>query len=239
MTSEQDEPGSLINSLEAPTYYIGNVSRLVKISRGRVSRYLSGYEYSYHRDNYYSKVHQPPVINPINKNMTYASFLDLIDLFFVKKFLDRGFSLQHIRRALDEARFYLGSPHFARSIFFTNGSEIFLKMPKNGFMISLLKSGQYAINQVVELLNEKIDFEKLTGLGYAERWYPMGKQGGVVIDPRVSFGRPTLVGRGVATQNIYDLFLGENKQIEPVSAWFDIPNREILNAVVFEQRLCA
>lgn len=66
MTSEQDEQRSLINSLEAPTYYIGNVSRLVKISRGRVSRYLSGYEYSYHRDNYYSKVHQPPVINPSN-----------------------------------------------------------------------------------------------------------------------------------------------------------------------------
>lgn len=238
MAVDSNEAKKLINTLEAPAYYIASASRLVGISRWRVSRYLKGYDYTYDTKYEVRKGHQPPLIYPKVIRYSYASFLDLIDLLFVKEFIAQGFPLRYIRRALDEAREFLGTPHFARSEFFSFGRNIFLKIPKDGFIITLLTHGQYAIRPVVELLSEKIDFERITGFGLANRWYPRGREGGIVIDPRISFGRPTLIGRGIATENIFDIYQGENEQIEPVSKWFDIPVFELQAAVQFEQSLC-
>ena len=142
---------------------------------------------------------------------------------------------------MDEARQWLGTPHFARSTFFTSGKQILLQFreqeTETKYMIALLTGGQSAITQIIEQLDDKIDFEDVTGLELASRWYPEGRDGLIVIDPQVSFGRPTLVGRGVATENIYDLFLGEEKKIEPVSYWFDIPKNEVKAAIDFQSSL--
>ena len=93
------------------------------------------------------------------------------------------------------------------------------------------------MTQIVKMFSDRLNFEDATKYGFARRWYPNGKEGLVVIDPEISFGRPTLMGTGIPTNNIYDLFLGENKTIEPVSNWFEIPANEIQAAVQFEQAL--
>jgi uncharacterized protein (DUF433 family) len=227
----------LFESLAAPAYSIAEASRLVGIPRWSVSRYLRGYEYKYHTLEEEREGKQPPVVYQSRESFTYASFLDLVDLLFVKEFLKRGFSLQYLRRALDEAKTYLGTPHFARNEFYTSESDIILKLPKDGYMIALMKHGQIAIPEIVKQLSVKLDFEDITEFGWARRWYPKGKKSLIVIDPLVSFGRPTLIGRSVTTHNIYDLYLGENKQIDPVCEWFDIPIPEIRAAVRFEHSL--
>ena len=117
--------------------------------------------------------------------------------------------------------------------------EIILKLPQNGSMIALLTGGQSAMPQIIEMLSNKLEFEDVTGYGFVKRWYPRGVQGLIVIDPEISFGRPTLKGRAVPTHNIYDLYLGEKKKIAPVSNWFRIPAPEIDAAIKFEQQLWA
>ena len=225
-------------SLDTPAYSIAEASRLVGMPKWTVRRYLQGYDYKYSSKGLIYESNQPPVIKHSKKEkLTYASFLDLIDLLFVKDFLHRGFSLQFLRKALDEAREYLGTPHFARSVFFTKGSQIILELPNNGNMIALLTGGQSAMPEIIKKLSDKIEFEDVTEFGLAKRWYPKGRNGLIVIDPQISFGRPTLVGRGVATSNIYDLYIGENEQIHEVSEWFNIPAPEIQAAVQFEHGL--
>ena len=226
---------SYINILNAPSYSIAEAGRLVNIKPWTVRRYLQGYEYDY----YNSRTAQPPVVKSDKSDRTiYASFLDLIDLIFVREFMRRGFGLPTLRRALDEARDRLGTPHFARSIFFTSGSsEIILKLPQDGSMIALLTGGQSAMPQIVETLSDKLEFEDVTGFGFVKKWYPRGVREHIVIDPEISFGRPTLEGRAVPTHNIYDLYLGEKKNIEPVSTWFNIPAPELNSAIIFEQNL--
>jgi uncharacterized protein (DUF433 family) len=180
------------------------------------------------------------VKDEIRRKETYASFLDLVDLLIVKELLSRGFGLPTLRKALDEAREYLGTRHLGRNVFFTSGNqEIILRLPKNGSMIALLTGGQTAIPEIIESLSDKLEFEDITKFGFARRWYPKGMSGRIVIDPEISFGRPTLIGRGMATNNIYDLFLGENEKIEPVAKWFNISESDVQAAVQFEHGLWA
>lgn len=221
----------LLISLSAPAYSIAFTSHLVGIQPWSVGRYLRGYfEYKY-------QVQQPPIIEQSKKGSTYASFLDLVDLLYVKEFHKRGFTIQYLRLALAEAKHYLGSPHFARSEFYTSSNEIAMRLPKDGNLIALMTGGQLTIPEITEKLSDKLDFENITEFGFARRWYPKGKNGSIVIDPQISFGRPTLSGYNVPTANIYDLYLGEKEKYSTVSKWFNIPIPEIKTAVQFEHSL--
>ena len=235
--NKMQDRDNYLRTLNAPSYSMAEISRLVGVKPWTVRRYLQGYEYDYIN----SRTIQPPVVKDDTKDKTkYASFLDLIDLIFVREFMRRGFGLPTLRKALDEAREWLGTRHLARSVFFTSGNkEIILELPKDGCMIKLLTGGQSEMPQIVKMLSDKLEFEDVTGYGFVKRWYPRGEQGLIVIDPRISFGRPTLKGRAVPTHNIYDLYLGEKKKIAPVSNWFRIPAPEIDAAIKFEQHLWA
>lgn len=109
--------GSSLNTeifLNRPMYTTAEASRLVDISPVRVRRWLQGYSYEYG-----SKIHsQRPVVSRTESQTNYASFLDLIDLLFAKKFIDHGISLQKLRKALDEAHTILGTDHFASQILY-------------------------------------------------------------------------------------------------------------------------
>ena len=65
----------------------------------------------------------------------------------------------------------------------------------------------------------------------------MGPQSSVVVDPRVSFGAPTIVGKGIETANIYDLFLAEDERAEAVASWLGIELKHVQDAVAFESHL--
>jgi len=162
----------------------------------------------------------------------------LIDLLFVKQFLDHGASLQKVRKALQEATEVLGTDHFARETFFTDGRKIYLQMKASGdAILELLSGGQWVIAPVIQELAERIEFHKPTGL--ARRWYPMGRDGLVVLDPLVSFGRPAIVGRGIPTATVYDFYLAENRNPRSVRSWMGINRNEARAAIKFEESLAA
>jgi uncharacterized protein (DUF433 family) len=227
---------SLYKILTTPTYSLIESSQLVGITRWRVARWVHGYEYVYSVGKEQRAGRSASVIRHADEPQ--VSFLDLIDLLIVRRLLEKGFTLQYLRSALDEARTLLGTPHFARSTFYANTKQISLQLEHGSkYMITLMTGGQSVMAEVVEKLDDRIDFERVTGFNLASRWYPNGRTGLVVVDPQISFGRPTLVGHGVATENIYDLYLGESKRIKPVSEWFQIPGHEIRAAISFQNGL--
>ena len=173
------------------------------------------------------------------KDTGYASFLDLIDLLFVRRFLENGFSLQKIRKALDEAQSIIGGHHFAQRVYFTDGHEIYLRVREKDTenLLQLLSGGQWVISNVILHMAKQVDFDEDTG--FAEKWYPHGRGGGVVLDPRVCFGAPTIVGKGVRTSNVFDLFVAESKDAKLVSEWMNLQTDEVQAAVKFETALAA
>ena len=216
-------------------YPAAEVGRLVDLTPSRVRRWLKGYEYRYRAE----VRHLDPVVQGSGPGpSSYASFLDLIDLLFVKAFLDHGLSLQRIRKALTEASQLLETPHFARKSFFTDGRDIYLKLrERGGDIMQLLSGGQWVIAPIIVELAEQIDFESSTGL--ARRWYPLGQNVPVVLDPAVSFGRPSVAGTGIATANVFDFYSGEGESVEKAANWHDISFAAVEAAVRFELRLAS
>ncbi len=192
------------HQLVRPSYLVAEAARLVGLSPGRVRRWLRGYEYSY-RDGVRDR---PPVLKGAARQGSHASFLDLIDMLFVKRFLDHGVSLQRIRRALE-----------------------------NGQILQLMSGGQWTIAPVIRELAAQIDFESSSEL--ARRWYPLGRDGCVVLDPMVAYGAPSIAGRGVKTINVHDLFVAESESIAAVRSWWDLTEDQVEAAVEFERRLAA
>jgi DNA-binding transcriptional MerR regulator/uncharacterized protein (DUF433 family) len=234
----------LLKILDAKTYSIAEASRLTGLHVRRVSRWLQGYSYVYEVNPEIMKLgEQKPVIQRVStKGTTYASFLDLIDLLFVKQFLEQGLPLQKVRKALDEAIELLGTNHFARETFFTDGHNIYLEIVKANSnsdegILQLMTGGQWTIAPIIMKLSKRIDFHESTG--FARRWYPLGRNGLVIIDPTISFGRPSIVNRGVTTENIYEFYIGEEKDIEQVCRWMVLKPQEVHAAVDFELQKAA
>jgi uncharacterized protein (DUF433 family) len=188
---------------------------------------------------------KPIVQRQRDADLTYASFLELIDLLFVKQFLDKGISLQKLRKALDEVFDIWGYRHFATQTFFTDGKNIYFEVKERGdsgkgtpsAIMELLSGGQWVLASVIEQLSDRIVFDAKTR--FAQRWFPEGRSVPIVIDPLVSFGRPSIVDRGITTANVYDLFLAEKKRISRVCSWMGLDQKEVKAAIAFEERLAA
>ena len=237
MTSQTRERTKLESQYNSPMYFPAEVSRFVGISKYRVHRWLEGYKYTVD-----SKQKQlQPVVQKSWQDKeypNYASFLDLIDLLFVKQFLDFGVSLQKLRRALEEAKKILGTSHFARQKFFTDGKSICLEIVDQGdAILELLTDGQWVISKIIQQLAHQIDFDTSTEL--ARRWFPFKENRLVVLDPLISFGRPIIITKNITTENIFDLFKAEGEKIDPVCEWMDLTSEEVTAALEFEETLAA
>jgi uncharacterized protein (DUF433 family) len=230
----------LLEPWDVPAYTAAEAGRLVGLRAQRVRRWLQGYEYRYHPADGSTdrRIRQAPVIRRGDTDTPYATFLDLIDLLFVKKFLDHGISLQKLRRALDEADALIGGHHFAQRSFFTDGRNIYLQVKDRAdALVELLSGGQWVIAPVIKQLASEIRFHE--GSGFAEQWYPLGRSSRVVIDPRIAFGAPTVLERGIETANVFDLYQAEQKRVDLVCRWLDLKPAEVKDAVRFEQQLVA
>jgi uncharacterized protein (DUF433 family) len=65
--------------------------------------------------------------------------------------------------------------------------------------------------------------------GLAERFWPLGRDSHIVIDPRVSFGRPVIVKTAITVESISSLAAG-GEAAENIAAQFDIPLAAVLEA---------
>jgi len=227
----------MVSVLDSPTYEVAEAARYLHMTPTRVSRWLFGYRYEWGEPR--KKGRKPPVVQrPTDGTSRGVSFLDLMELLYARAFLGRGFSLQKVRLALEEAKRYLREDHpFARRRFFTWGRSIFLDIPSEGgaALVELLEGGQLAIRPIVLQVAEQIDFDKNTDL--ARAWWPLGKDRPIAVDPRVSFGAPSVAGRGVQTANIYDFYEAEDKDVLSVCRWFNLSQGEAEAAIDFEESL--
>ena len=224
-------------ALTAPIYEPAEVARLVGLTPSRVRRWLFGYHFRVGTDRRERK--QVPVIRRDSRGKyRYASFLDLIELLSVKSFLDKGFSLQRVRRACDEAASVLQVDHpFARRRFFTSGRQIYLEFQNRAEaanLLQLLSGGQWVIEPIIREFAEQIDFDLESEL--ASKWWPLGKDEYIVLDPLVAFGAPSIVGRGVKTFNVFDLYRAERQRADVVAHWMSLTLTEVEAAVRFERK---
>ena len=125
------------------------------------------------------------------------SYLELVEVAFVATFRDFGVPLQRIRRARDYAAQVLKSEYpFAEYSWLTEGHQVLLDLrtvegdASIGRLVAADRQGQVAWKEVVSDRFHQFDYEN----GLALVWHLDSRRSPVVIDPRVSFGAPSVSG---------------------------------------------
>jgi uncharacterized protein (DUF433 family) len=232
-------PAEYTRVFNAPSYPTAEAARLVGLSKGRVNRWIKGYDFSYQTQSRprirYS--HKDPIVTDKDSRfLTYVSFIDLIELLLIREFLNQGINLPEIRSIFDEVRNRKHVEHLAYENFFTLGKSVFWEIA-NGLLMKLASGGQLGLAQLITKLGHQIEFDEATKL--ALQWYPMHPDRTVVIDPRVSFGHPVIAGRRITTAALFDLYNAENKDTDRVCEWMNIKAAQLESAIKFENQLIA
>ncbi|MCK5833677.1 DUF433 domain-containing protein [bacterium] len=219
-------------------YTIREASSLVRLPYHKVSRWVKGYSYTIESGD--KKRNRPPLMSvdiPVIEDKFALSFLNVIELLFVKKFLSMGVSLQTIRKASEVAADILKTIHpFAYQRFATDNNAIFLEIEESTGEKSLidLAKRQQEIRPFIKEYLEDVEFDRITN--FATRWRPLGKDVPVIIDPNIAFGKPVVENTRIGTKTIFKQYLVENS-IQNVADWFDISVNEVDFAIRYEREV--
>lgn len=228
-----------LNLIGRGLYTVPEASRLSNVSPARIRRWLRGYRYKAAGETRWSK----PVWHgelPEIDGAVALSFLDLMDARFVDAFRKYGVPWKTIRLAADRSREIFNVSHpFAAKRFMTDGRRIFAEIFEDTGTRKCLDMvrNQYAFRQVVSpSFVKSLEFSR--NGGEAIRWWPLGKDRMVVVDPERCFGQPITGDSGVPTEVLANACRVE-KSVERVARIFDVPPRSVKDAVRFEESLAA
>jgi uncharacterized protein (DUF433 family) len=223
-----------INPLTSGMYEPAEAARLLDMQPNMLRRWIFGY--SAVRNGV--KTEHPPVVDRSQATHDASiSFVELVELWFVKRFLEEKISFQQIRDVYRKVREETGQEHpFATDgQWITLGRKIIKRHAEDRLSHDPL-SDQYWFDELVRDAGVQLDFPES---GLAQRWFPAGKEKRVVVDPRIAFGRPTVVGHGITTFNVWDLYQAEGHDRAIVRDWFGLGDQEVMDAVAWEEQLRA
>jgi uncharacterized protein (DUF433 family) len=219
-------------------YGVSEAARLTGVSAGRIRRWVGGYTYKSGQ-----AVHSSPPLwqrRIASADELVLSFRDLLEVRFVDAFVRHGVSWKTIRIAAEHAAEIVQDTHpFSTKKFKTDGHSVFAEiLHETGeeALLDLVRK-QWEIRPIVEqFLFEGIEF---ANLGIAPvRWWPLGLNRRVVIDPERSFGQPIVTPESVPT-NVLARAVRAEGSLESVARWYQVDLKAVEDAVELEDRLAA
>jgi uncharacterized protein (DUF433 family) len=217
-------------------YALPEASRLLGTPTRSIARWLRGYSY---RDKGQAIV-VPPLWTPqlpSHDHRLELGFRDLVELRFIKAFVEAGLGLKTIRASLDYARTCVQDDRpFSTRRFRTDGKTIFLDSLRQPGLDEILdlRTRQFVFRQAVERTFKDLDIED----DAVARWRPFGGKPTIVIDPTRAFGQPIATHYGVPTTALADAVRAEGS-VERVARLFEVATPVVRDAVDFEKGLIA
>lgn len=150
-----------------------------------------------------------PIITLPDTHRPLLSFMNLVEAHVLDAIRRKHeIRLQKVRAALEylNARFPSRHP-LADQKFETDGLDLFIE--RYGRLINITQAGQLAVRELIQAHLRRIERDPR---GIPIKLYPFTRKRepdepkAVVIDPYVSFGRPILVGTGIATAIIAERY---------------------------------
>lgn len=219
-------------------YRVPEAGRITRVPPASIRRWLWGRPPGAEdRDRGSLPLWRPQV--PVIDRSHALGFRDLIEIRFVHAFRQRGVSLQTIRKAIDEATRLLHQDHpFSSLRFKTDGKNILAEVTEGtadkALLFDLL-TGQYLLEIVFDRLYDGLEY---SGLDEPLRWWPLGRNRGVVLDPRRSFGQSVVHPAGVPTAVLADAYAAE-QSVEAVADWYEVTPDAVHDALDYESALRA
>lgn len=207
-------------------YTTPEVASILGLPRQKVKRWLNEYWNGLFNEARYSEgVGLEQVTN----------FHTLIEFFTFYQLREKGISAQKIIKAHNVlAKLFKTDYPFATSNILTDGKKV-LFTGEIGEIIKADESLQIYINQVIEPFCQRIEFDKNK---LAQRFFPLGKEHDVIIDPRRKFGQPVVGNTNILTETVYNLFRA-NEPIEVIANLYDLSIDQINDAIQFHRRNAA
>jgi uncharacterized protein (DUF433 family) len=136
---------------------------------------------------------------------------------------------------------YRTSHPFAIKRFHTDGKRIFAEaghalagtpLPRPTY--KELSRYERALETVATPFFRKFDYEHEE----VRRYWPLGKEKSVVLDPARSFGEPIDTASGVPTAVLYQLYTA-GESISRIAQWYQVGAEAVGAAIEYEQSLAA
>jgi len=218
---------------ELPIYGVAAAARYLHLSSATLRSWVVGRSYG-HRDG--GTGFSDPLIQRPDHRDQRLSFINLVEAHVLRAIRTKHRVPMHkIRTALTYAQSEFGlSRLLVREELMASPGNLFLE--EFGRLVNISQSGQFAIKRVLEVHLERLERD-LDGL--PQRFFPflgdsLPDTRSILIDPKISFGRPVLTRRGISTSVLADRFdLGES--VEGLAQDYDLEEMEVEEAILYER----
>jgi uncharacterized protein (DUF433 family) len=205
-------------------YTIPDVANILNLDRTFVRRWLREYW-----DNQFKY-----------KGRSYASwgtgrekvvhFFTLIEFYVFYQLRKQGVSAQKIAKSHEIISQELETSFpFANSVILTDGKKIFYTRNDGDLIINADKSKQINFKAIIEEFCHKIDFDKELN---ALRYWPLGKEKNIVVDPHHQLGQPTVKNTNILAETLYSMYTSGEK-ISFISSLYDVTENDVKASIEF------
>jgi uncharacterized protein (DUF433 family) len=159
-----------------------------------------------------------------------VSFHDLIDASVAHRFRHHGVKMRIVRKAYRELAKVLETTHpFCHRSLYTDGQTVVFRA------VAQLKT-----KNLTEAIGKQQIFEEMRGMlenvAYSEndlaKWWDISP--GVVLNPQIAMGQPTIKGTGVTTFVVRGAYHANHNNAGLVASLYGISPSQVKNAVDFE-----
>jgi len=223
---------------EIPLYSLAEAARYLHLPPATLRSWVDGRSY---RTADGGEGYSIPLISRPEPQDSRLSFNNLVEAHVLRALrVEHHVPMAHVRRALDYAQRECGIDRLLiRKELLAAPGEVFLQ--EYGRLLSLSRSGQLAMEQILEAFLRRVvrDAE-----GLPVRLYPFTSpasrrdQKVVAIDPRISYGRPSIERKGISTAILVER-LNAGETVEDLADSYGLTHDEVTEAIVYESARAA
>jgi uncharacterized protein (DUF433 family) len=190
---------------EMPSYGLAEAAHYLRIPIATLRSWVRGRHYPTERGQRFFK----PVIELPDPKLPSLSFVNLVEAHVLDAIRrEHNIPLPKVRAALDYVKRQFSSRHpLADHEFQTDGAALLLSRFEKLIVVS--EAGQLAMKEMLAAHLRRVEHD---ATGLAARLYPFTRKREadepkiIVIDPWISFGRPTITGTGIATSIVAERY---------------------------------
>ena len=221
------------DTLNSAAYTLAEAARYLRLPAATLRSWVLGRQYP----TADGRSEFPPLIRPVVPRPPVLSFANLIEAHVLRALrTEHGVPVKALRNALKYAERTLRIDHLLlRPELRTHAGKMFLE--RYGELIELTASGQLAMRRVFDAHLRRIEWDAAK---FPVRLYPFVSavaptdEQPIVIDPRIAFGRPVMLHKGISTSAIADR-IDAGESIGDVAADYELGTTEIEQAVIYER----
>lgn len=160
-----------------------------------------------------------------------------MEIRFVAAFIEHGVTWKTMRQAHAAAKETLDTDHpFCTHRFATDGRHILQHEVEEAGdrRFTDIVTNQREFDAIITPFLRELEFDD-----GVLRWWPLGRNHAVVVDPARSMGQPIVVVAGVQTRILANSVKANDGSIDVVARWFEVAAAEVRDALKFEQSLLA